>query len=133
MTNKEAAILRDAAREARGYAYAPYSAFTVGAALLAEDGRVFCGCNVENAAYSPTLCAERVAIGAAIAAGVRRFRAIAVVGGHGEEEACTPCGVCRQTLAEFSDGTLTVLFRDEEGERALPLSELLPYGFSLKR
>lgn len=121
-----------AAREARRMAYAPYSGFSVGAALLAEDGRLFVGCNVENAAYSPCLCAERVALGAAIAAGAGRFAAIAVVGGHGEEEEpCSPCGVCRQTLAEFGD--MTVFFFGDTGIEERSLAELLPYGFQLKK
>ncbi len=132
MTNKEKEALRQSAKEARERAYAPYSGFSVGAALLAEDGRVFLGCNVENAAYSPCLCAERVALGAAVAAGMRRFRAIAIVGGHGEgEETCSPCGVCRQTLSEFGD--MTVLFRADGGDEERKLSELLPFGFTLKK
>ena len=132
MTNREKELLLRAAREARGEAYAPYSGFSVGAALLSEEGYVFTGCNVENAAYSPCLCAERVALGAAVASGVRRFRAIAVVGGHGKsEEACSPCGVCRQTLAEFGD--MTVLFRGDGGDEERTLSELLPFGFTLKK
>ena len=132
MTNKEKEALRQLAKEAREKSYAPYSGFSVGAALLAEDGRVFLGCNVENAAYSPCLCAERVALGAAVAAGVHRFRAIAIVGGHGGgEETCSPCGVCRQTLSEFGD--MTVLFRGETADEERMLSELLPFGFTLKK
>ena len=132
MTNEQTAALVTAAREARHAAYAPYSGFTVGAALLAEDGRVFTGCNVESSSFSPTLCAERVALGTAVAAGVRRFAAIAVVGGHGDsEEPCPPCGVCRQALSEFTDGSMSVIFRDRDGLCTVPLSELLPYGFKL--
>ena len=131
MTNEQREALLRAAAEARRAAYAPYSGYTVGAALLAEDGRVFTGCNVENASFSPTICAERVAVGTAVAAGSRRFLAIAIVGGHGDESPCPPCGVCRQVLSEFSDGTLEVIFRERGGIRALPLSDLLPCGFSL--
>ena len=132
MLSEQKAALLEAARLARRNAYAPYSHYTVGAALLAEDGRIFVGANVENAAYSPTLCAERVALGSAVAAGARRFLAILVVGGHsGREEDCSPCGVCRQSLAELSDGGLTVLFFSGGELTELPLSELLPHGFSL--
>ena len=124
--------LLSAARRARSAAYAPYSGFTVGAAILAEDGRIFCGCNVENAAYSPTLCAERVALGAAVLAGVRRITAIAVLGGHGEsEEDCSPCGVCRQSLSEFSEGDPILYFRHGGEMVETPLSSLLPFSFKL--
>ncbi len=133
MTNETRARLFEAAEKARAAAYAPYSGFTVGAALLAEDGRLFTGCNVESAAFSPTLCAERVALGAAVAAGARRFLAIAVVGGHGEHrEDCTPCGVCRETLSEFADDGFLFLF-ESGGERCeMPMSDLLPRRFKLK-
>lgn len=122
------------AHMARKAAYAPYSGFSVGAALLSKDGRVFCGCNVENAAYTPTCCAERVALFSAVAAGVREFSAIAVVGGADEEAAkmrpCYPCGVCRQALSEFSvDGLLAVYLENGEEGVAYRLSELLPHSF----
>ena len=122
------------AHTARKAAYAPYSGFSVGAALLSKDGRVFCGCNVENAAYTPTCCAERVALFSAVAAGVREFSAIAVVGGADEEAAktrpCYPCGVCRQALSEFSgDGSLAVYLKNGEEGVAYRLSELLPHSF----
>ena len=132
MTKNEKDRLWQAASDARKNAYAPYSGYSVGAALLSDDGRIFVGCNVENAAYSPTLCAERVALGAAIAAGARRFVAIAVVGGRGEVLATTPpCGVCRQSLSEFTDGSMTVLFCEGDTRTECTLAELLPYSFRL--
>ncbi len=132
MTNNDKDRLLLAAREARKSAYAPYSGFFVGAALLAEDGRIFTGCNLENASYSSTVCAERVALGAAVAAGARRFLGLAVIGGHGEgEEVCPPCGVCRQALAELADGGMPILFIGEAGLTECTLSALLPYSFRL--
>jgi len=117
------------AEAARGAAYAPYSNFQVGAALLAEDGSVQRGCNVENASYPAGICAERTAIAAAVAAGQRRFVAIAVAGPEGV--AITPCGICRQVLSEFSpDGQLRVIARDPSGAiRATPIAALLPGAF----
>ena len=129
--NKERLIT--AARRARAAAYAPYSGFRVGAALLTEDGRIFTGCNVENAAYSPTLCAERVALGAAVAAGARRFAAVAVIGGHGDTEAdCAPCGVCRESLSEFATDDFRFLFQKDGRLIEMTISELLPARFKLK-
>ncbi len=120
------------AKEARNRAYAPYSDFLVGAALLCSDGSVYVGCNVENAAFTPTCCAERVAIFSALADGKKDFSAIAVVGGKAGESAdgrCMPCGVCRQVMSEFSDGSLDVVLSDGS---VLKLSELLPHTFDLK-
>lgn len=111
-----------AAWETREKAYAPYSKFHVGAALLAEDGRVFTGCNVENLSYGLTNCAERVAIGAAVAAGVRRFRAVAVVADTSAP--ISPCGACRQVLAEF--GVPRVLLANRAERIEFTLEELLP-------
>lgn len=111
-----------AAWETREKAYAPYSKFHVGAALLAEDGRVFTGCNVENLSYGLTNCAERVAIGAAVAAGVRRFRAVAVVADTSAP--ISPCGACRQVLAEF--GVPRVLLANRAEQIEFTLEELLP-------
>ena len=120
------------AREAQAFAYAPYSGFRVGCALVAADGRLFVGANVENAAYSPTICAERVALPAAVVAGVRTFAALAVVGdGSGP---CTPCGVCRQVLYEFAPD-LEVLAAGSDGATARYVlgRDLRPAGFGPRR
>lgn len=118
--------------EARKRAYAPYSGFFVGAALLAADGRVFTGCNIENAAFTPTNCAERTAFFKAVSEGVRAFEAIAVVGGKGEEpsEFCAPCGVCRQVMAEFCSPDFRIILGNENNQTVYTLSELLPASFS---
>lgn len=118
--------------EARKRAYAPYSGFFVGAALLAADGRVFTGCNIENAAFTPTNCAERTAFFKAVSEGVRAFEAIAVVGGKGEEpsEFCAPCGVCRQVMAEFCSPDFRVILGNEKNQTVYTLSEILPASFS---
>jgi cytidine deaminase len=125
--------LIEQANQARAYSYAPYSQFRVGAALLARSGRVYTGCNIENAAYSPTICAERVALGAAIAAGepVGEFSVIAVVGGL--QEPTPPCGVCRQVLSELAPGIVVAMASDPEkgdGRLVLTIEELLPHGFT---
>jgi homotetrameric cytidine deaminase len=120
--------LLEKAKEARRSAYAPYSHFAVGAALLSSDGRVFLGANIENAAYSVTCCAERVALFRAVSEGVRDFAAIAIVGGkEGSDgtEPCYPCGVCRQALFEFAYEDLAVYTADGEST----LGELLPHNF----
>lgn len=109
-----------------GQAYAPYSQFRVGAALLTGDGQTFVGCNIENASYSLTLCAERVAASAAIAAGCHDWRAIAIASSGG----VTPCGACRQFLAEFTPGLLIVTVNIQDGtHRHHRLRELLPQSF----
>lgn len=111
-----------AAWEVRSRAYAPYSNFQVGAALWAEDGRIFAGCNVENLSYGLTMCAERVAVGTAVAAGARRFLGVAVVADTAVP--ISPCGACRQVLAEF--GVPEVLLVNRETRLRFRLEELLP-------
>ncbi len=128
MTDKELMLCAVSARE---YAYAPYSGFKVGAALLAKNGKVYTGCNVENAAYTPTNCAERTAVFKAVSEGVREFEKIAIVGGRYEDIAdfCAPCGICRQVLAEFCEPDFPILLGTPEKVRALTLAELLPHSF----
>jgi cytidine deaminase len=120
--------LLERARAARRNAYAPYSGFTVGAALAARSGEVYLGVNVENASYGVALCAERSALAAAVTAGEREFEAIAVAGPEGEKT--LPCGICRQALAEFGD--LTIVFAEGENAGKLPLSKLFPHPFALQ-
>ncbi|HBG65530.1 MAG TPA: cytidine deaminase [Treponema sp.] len=114
-------------------AYTPYSHWKVGAALLSADGRIWGGCNIENAAYSPTNCAERTAFFKAVSEGEREFKAIAIVGGHeGDvQDYCSPCGVCRQVMMEFCNpGTFIIIQAKSRSEyRAATLAELLPEGF----
>ena len=132
MTDQE---LAGQARLARKMAYAPYSRFQVGAALLSEDGRIFTGCNIESSSYSPTNCAERTAIFKAVSEGVRGFSAIAVAGGPEGEELTytTPCGVCRQVLAEFCGPAFRVLLVQNDGSiREFRLKDLLPEAFLLE-
>jgi cytidine deaminase len=116
-----------AARAAQQQAYAPYSHFHVGAALEAEDGRVFVGCNVENASYGLTICAERSAVCAAVAAGVRRFRRAVVV--SESDPPAAPCGACRQVLAEFGPG-LRIDGIGPKGAVTWTMEQLLPAAFS---
>ena len=124
MTDKE---LVNIAKEAMENAYAPYSHFKVGAALLAKDGRVFQGCNIENASYGATNCAERTAIFKAVSEGVREFEAIAIVASSGAY--ASPCGICRQVLFEFLPEGKVILDSDEKGMATFSVQELLPFGF----
>jgi cytidine deaminase len=126
------------AREARLRAYAPYSRFLVGAALLSQTGKVYTGCNVENASYGLTVCAERSAVFRAVGEGEQEFVKIAVIGGsqtmpeHEQREIISPCGACRQVLVEFSPD-LEVIMSNLKGEiKVLKLSELLPHAFHRK-
>lgn len=122
------------ATEAREFSYSPYSHFKVGAALLCADGKIYTGCNIENASYTPTICAERTAFFKAISEGERQFTAIAIVGGREGEISpfCAPCGVCRQVMAEFTDENFTVLLGNKEEFKAYPLKEILPFAFTKK-
>lgn len=124
MTERE---LVERALEMRRFSYAPYSHFRVGAALECEDGSVYTGCNVENAAYGSSLCAERTALVKAVSEGCRRFVRLAVAGDSADY--CWPCGACRQMLREFGTD-LEVLAANREGAYvSVPLEELLPHSF----
>lgn len=131
MTNRE---LINEAKKAREKAYVPYSNFMVGAALVTTDGKIYHGCNIENAAYSPTNCAERTAFFRAVYEGEREFSKIAVVGAPKGAEAdllTAPCGVCRQVMMEFCDPeTFTIIMPDGKGGIIeILLKDLLPFGF----
>ncbi len=127
-----------AAIKAQKLSYSPYSNFQVGAALLAKNGEVYTGCNIENMAYSPTNCAERTAIFKAVSEGVTEFQAIAVVGNlkdatEEEKEFCPPCGVCLQVMTEFCDPKTfqIILVKSETEYREYVLKDLLPFSFDL--
>lgn len=122
------------AQNARKMAYTPYSHFRVGAALLTKNGKVFSGCNIENAAYTPTNCAERTAIFKAVSEGEREFEAIAVIGGREGETAefCAPCGVCRQVIAEFCGKDFKIVLGNENNFKVYTLDEILPFAFTEK-
>ena len=127
--------LIEKAKMAAENAYVPYSGFKVGAALLTKSGKVYLGCNIENASYSPTNCAERTAFFKAVSEGEREFSKIAVVGGENGVfcDYCTPCGVCRQVMSEFcSEDFTVVLGKNGDSYKSFTLGELLPHSFSLK-
>jgi len=121
-----------AAENAREKAYSPYSDFKVGAALLTKSGKVYLGCNIENASFTPTVCAERVAFFEAVKNGETDFEAIAIVGGKAGERpsACAPCGVCRQVMAEFCQKDFRILLGSRESFKAYTFEELFPLSFS---
>lgn len=134
MNNKE---LIQKALKAQEYSYSPYSGFKVGAALLGQNNKVYTGCNIENAAYSPTNCAERTAFFKAVSQGQTKFHKIVIVGNEnsiqkGEGQYCAPCGVCRQVMAEFCDPKtfIVILAVSEEDYKEYTLEELLPLGFT---
>ena len=133
MTPKE--LIRQA-KKAMEFAYAPYSGYKVGAALLTKTGKVYLGCNIENAAYGPTNCAERTAIFKAVSEGEREFSCIAVVGGKDGvvEDVFPPCGICRQVMQEFCGHDFMIYMgRGDDSFEAVRLEELLPFGFSAKK
>ena len=119
--------LLELALDARKNAYVPYSGYAVGAALLTEDGKVFAGCNIENAAYGNTLCAERTALVKAVSEGCRKFTRLAVVGNS--TDYCWPCGACRQMLYEFAPDLEVLVARKDHQFVKFPLRTLLPHGF----
>lgn len=125
--------LIEAALAQRAFSYVPYSGFKVGAALLAKNGTIYTGCNIENAAYGPSNCAERTAFFKAVSEGVREFRAICIVGGKEETltEFAAPCGVCRQVMMEFCHPAEfeIILAKNKKEYELYTLKELLPVGF----
>lgn len=123
--------LYEIAKKAMANGYAPYSHFQVGAAVLDDSGRVFTGCNVENASYGAACCAERTAIFKAVSEGVRHFEKIAVAGSHGE--LTPPCGICRQVLFEFMPEGTVILANEAGDVKRFKVSQLLPHGFSLDK
>lgn len=123
--------LSDAALQARKDAYTPYSKFAVGAAVLTESGEIFSGCNIENASYGATICAERVAIFKAISAGHRTIKALAVVANHSEP--IPPCGICRQVMSEFGPDADVLMINTKGLTRIESMKELLPIIFKLPK
>ena len=137
ITENELQSLARTALKARSYSYVPYSHFAVGAALMTEDGRIYRGGNIENAAYSVAVCAERTAIFKAVSEGERKFKALAVCGGKAgtePENFCTPCGVCRQVMAELCGLDMPVyLVKSAEEIKKYTVRELLPLSFRLEQ
>lgn len=129
MTEKDLILV---AQKGRENAVAPYSGFSVGAALLSKSGNVYPGCNIENGAYAPSVCAERTAFGNAVVAGEREFAAIAVIGNG--DDYCYPCGVCRQVMAEFcADDFRIIAAKNENDFEITTLGELLPRAFRFEK
>ena len=133
----DAKLFVEKAYEAQKFAYTPYSNFNVGAALLGTNGKIYLGCNIENAAFTPTNCAERTAFFKAVSEGQHEFLAIAIVGNKAdatETEYCAPCGVCRQVIAEFCDpkNFKIYLAKNKDEFKEYTLEELLPLGFTGK-
>ncbi|MBR2605005.1 MAG: cytidine deaminase [Clostridia bacterium] len=132
LTQQEIDRLLDLAEEARDHSYAPYSKYHVGAALLTADGQVYQGCNIENAAFTPTNCAERTAFFKAVYDGHRAFKAIAIIATG--EEMGFPCGVCRQVMAEFCDRDFIIITANKDRSKVdvSPFETLLPHSFGPK-
>lgn len=134
MNNETISMLIQKANDARANSYCPYSNFAVGAALLCADGTIYTGANIENASYTPTICAERVAFFQAVHQGHSDFTAIAIVGGSKGADIdalCTPCGVCRQVMSEFCKGDFKILLSDGKDIEVFTLDDMLPHRFSL--
>ena len=132
--DKAVTQLIQTAMEMTQKSYAPYSHFHVGAALLDSNGKIWTGCNIENAAYGPSNCAERTAIFKAVSEGIKEFKAIAIVGGPNgiPQDYCTPCGVCRQVLAEFCDRDFQIFCaKSPQDFKVFTLGQLFPESFSL--
>lgn len=133
LTEFDIKTLISEALEAKTFAYVPYSKFRVGAALMGKSGKIYRGCNIENAAYSPTNCAERTAFFKAVSEGEREFSAIAITGGDKNKsgEYCPPCGVCRQVMVEFCDlDSFSVIFANSTTDyKIYTLKEILPFTF----
>ncbi|MBQ9589920.1 MAG: cytidine deaminase [Butyrivibrio sp.] len=136
MTEEQIKELIVKALEMRKFSYTPYSHFNVGAALLATNGNIYTGCNIENASFTPTNCAERTAFFKAVSEGVKEFQAIAIVGGPAESdqlEYCSPCGVCRQVMSEFCNDSFVIICAKNINEyRTYSLPEILPDRFGPK-
>lgn len=131
--NTDYQALLELAEKAREKAYAPYSHFTVGAALLCESGKIYTGCNIENSSFSATVCAERAVLFQAVGEGQRYFSALAVVGGHKDKNGkfWPPCGVCRQVLSEFCSDDFPIVLKTATGYAVYTLGELFPLAFAL--
>lgn len=129
----DSTVLIKEALLARDMSYSPYSGFSVGAALLAKNGRIYRGCNIENSSYTPTNCAERTAFFKAVSEGVKEFEGIAIVGGKQGKitDYCAPCGVCRQVMMEFCNPKefKIILAKSEAEYKELTLEQMLPFGF----
>lgn len=128
--NDENKLLIEKAREAREYAYVPYSGFHVGAALITDDKTIYTGCNIENSSYGATVCAERTAVFKAVSQGKKHIKKIAVVSDSQRET--PPCGICRQVMAEFMEPDSQIILEAPEGLVVYKLSELLPNSFGAK-
>ena len=115
---------------AKNNSYCPYSKFRVGAALLTKENKIYTGCNIENSSYSPSCCAERVAIFKAVSEGVNDFKAIAI---NGDTDFCYPCGVCRQVISEFCDKDFKIYIGNQEQTKEYTLEDLLPHSFDLEK
>lgn len=123
--------LMQTANEMRERSYSPYSHFSVGAALLTKNGKVYTGCNIENAGFTPTICAERTAFFKAISEGEREFECIAIVGGkHGEiSDFCAPCGVCRQVMSEWCDDDFKLILGTPDNYKVFSFTDIVPFAF----